>query len=590
MVGKWVWFRPRRKAPDASVEESHHVENRLPKKAEPPQTPRRHHARFLKPHRPSLYDVAGNFSVRIRERDAQRTARRLLTRDPYHSLLSLPLVAIVLLFVSAHVMAWLVYTPVYMRISRDCGLGAGAFQRALYYSVITMSTIGFGTPDMTFEGCTSALFVIMSQTLLALLLNGILVGMLYTKIARSKQRSVRIVFSEKACIRQIRNRYYFMFQTFDRSSSTSHNQLIEAHVRCFAIKHETVGDEGEPIFFQQCAMRLSHPNDELGSMLMMALPTLVSHRIDPWSPLCPAPHEPPFGYAPTPMNTVQGYPNLVLREDDCESGNRACCVCEVCGETYETRAQLELHRRAAAVDERFSGHDAATICPETGESLPTVASLRTYCAYNNFQPPPGRRTPRDQRGHSRVNHLKYLPAIVAKDDDFRPNAMLHHAHHDEESHHEQSSLLDPLVAPPPASSPLSGGAFPHHQRDADDDGHSSSLDEHIELMAMRGPSEDEETPARLESWRDGRRIQDHMHRTGMEILVYVEAIETYTSSTMQARHSYHFEAGDIEFDKTFVPCVTRNGDGRAEIDMDAFHAVRPAPKNASAFLSTPSMV
>lgn len=131
-----------------------------------------------------------------------------------------------------------------------------------------LSTRRSGTPDTQFDHCISALFAIMTQTVLGLVLNGVLVGTVYTKIARSKQRSVRIVFSDKACIRQIRNRYYFMFQTFDRSSSVSHNQLIEAHVRCYAIKHETTGDNGEPIFFQQCAMRLSNPNDELGAPLM----------------------------------------------------------------------------------------------------------------------------------------------------------------------------------------------------------------------------------------------------------------------------------------------------------------------------------
>ena len=34
-------------------------------------------------------------------------------------------------------------------------------------------------------------------------------------------------------------------------------------------------------------MRLNHPNDENGGMLFLALPTICTHRIDPWSPLCP---------------------------------------------------------------------------------------------------------------------------------------------------------------------------------------------------------------------------------------------------------------------------------------------------------------
>lgn len=40
-------------------------------------------------------------------------------------------------------------------------------------------------------------------------------------------------------------------------------------------------------FFQTCAMRLSHPNDELGGMLLLCLPQLVVHELDDSSPLVP---------------------------------------------------------------------------------------------------------------------------------------------------------------------------------------------------------------------------------------------------------------------------------------------------------------
>lgn len=86
--------------------------------------------------RPNQYDVGGNFDIRIRESHHSRATRRLVTRDPYHSLLSLPLVWIIVIFVCCHVASWLLYVPVYMTISRTCDLGAGTFQRALYYSIM----------------------------------------------------------------------------------------------------------------------------------------------------------------------------------------------------------------------------------------------------------------------------------------------------------------------------------------------------------------------------------------------------------------------------------------------------------------------
>ena len=153
--------------------------------------------------------------------------------------------------------------------------------RALYFSLITQTTIGYGTADMHFDGCPWAFMAIAAQTIVGLVLNGVLVGSLYTKITRAKRRSVRILFSDKAVLRKIRGQFYFMFQVVDRTSSQS-DQIVEAHVRCYAIRHVR---GPTPIFFQQCAMRLTSPNDELGATLMMALPTQVVHRIDRWSPL-----------------------------------------------------------------------------------------------------------------------------------------------------------------------------------------------------------------------------------------------------------------------------------------------------------------
>merc|ERR1719253_1297297 len=34
-------------------------------------------------------------------------------------------------------------------------------------------------------------------------------------------------------------------------------------------------------------MRLLHPDDELGASLLLAVPTVVVHRVDAWSPLLP---------------------------------------------------------------------------------------------------------------------------------------------------------------------------------------------------------------------------------------------------------------------------------------------------------------
>ncbi|CAN0337029.1 unnamed protein product, partial [Discosporangium mesarthrocarpum] len=74
------------------------------------------------------------------------------------------------------------------------------------------------------------------------------------------------------------------------------HQLLEAHVRCYALKHEklrTSGDKScetpDSVFFQCHNMRLQHPDDELGAPLLLVVPQTVVHRIDTWSPMMPPP-------------------------------------------------------------------------------------------------------------------------------------------------------------------------------------------------------------------------------------------------------------------------------------------------------------
>jgi len=101
------------------------------------------------------------------------------------------------------------------------------------------------------------------------------------------------------------------------------HQLVEAHVRVYCVRHEREGknlrarreEEGggevgggttarkrvdgnrraqdryevDTAYFQTHNVRLQHPDDELGAFLLMALPNVVVHRVDEWSPLCAPP-------------------------------------------------------------------------------------------------------------------------------------------------------------------------------------------------------------------------------------------------------------------------------------------------------------
>ena len=125
---------------------------------------------------------------------------------------------------------------------------------------------------------------------MGLFLDAVVIGGVWLRISRPQPRARTIVFSDKAVIREIRGALYFMFQVAELRK----HQLVEAHVRLYCLRRRPA--------FASSAMRLQRPDDELGAMLLLALPSVCVHRIDAWSPLAPpAPPLPPL--PPPPSST-----------------------------------------------------------------------------------------------------------------------------------------------------------------------------------------------------------------------------------------------------------------------------------------------
>ena len=165
-------------------------------------------------------------------------------------------------------------------------MGLNNFQEAFVFSLETMATIGFGTQDIFFDDCVLPVVVLAVQICSIVITNALVIGILYCRVARPTTRANTILFANHAIIRRIRGRLFLMFQICELRK----HQLVEAHVRLYLIRHNRDPVvRGQVSFFQTCAMRLNHPNDELGGMLLLCLPQLVVHEIDLWSPLYPPP-------------------------------------------------------------------------------------------------------------------------------------------------------------------------------------------------------------------------------------------------------------------------------------------------------------
>merc|ERR1719230_367793 len=122
------------------------------------------------------------------------------------------------------------------------------------------------------------MFVLTIQSILQFFLNAFIIGAVFLRLTRPQNRASTILFSKRAVIREHEGGLYFMF----RVCEMKYHDLIEAHVRCYCIRH----DQGQT--YQMLPMCLQQPDDDKGGMLLTALPNLVVHRIDGWSPLAPA--------------------------------------------------------------------------------------------------------------------------------------------------------------------------------------------------------------------------------------------------------------------------------------------------------------
>jgi hypothetical protein len=155
---------------------------------------------------------------------------------------------------------------------------------ALYFSLSTMTTIGYGVSDYYFGGCWTPLMLVLWQVCVALIFNAVSIGLIFQRISRGNKRSKTIIFSDKAAIRRVRG----VPHLYIRLAELRHHQLLEASVRAYCVRHERYHQEQdhgvvETTHFVTKPMKLTH--EAVGSHIMMSLPQIIVHCMDADSPL-----------------------------------------------------------------------------------------------------------------------------------------------------------------------------------------------------------------------------------------------------------------------------------------------------------------
>ncbi|CAG7734700.1 unnamed protein product, partial [Allacma fusca] len=168
---------------------------------------------------------------------------------------------------------------------KPCITNISNFASAFLFSVETQHTTGYGFYHLGDE-CPTAIILLCIQSIVGVLLEGLLVGLVFVKMSRAKKRSATLIFSKYALICQRDGKLCFMFRVGDVRTNT---HLLETHIRAQVIRKRTTL-EGEVINFFQEELQISGNKEKSGKILLF-WPTTVVHHIDSSSPLydlCPS--------------------------------------------------------------------------------------------------------------------------------------------------------------------------------------------------------------------------------------------------------------------------------------------------------------
>jgi potassium inwardly-rectifying channel subfamily J len=237
-----------------------------------------------------LLDRDGTFNqslgrMSIRKRIHKLHWRSLYGADLFHSLVDAPSVKCIMILLGAYNLVILAFSFIYFYLSYefDCNLGLVNWGEAFMFSLETMATIGYSTKDIFFDDCWTVGLALSAQVSIKLIADAVTIGVIYCRLSRPTRRASTVLFSNQAVIRRIKGKLYLMMQCCELRK----HQLAEAHVRMYTIRRDRDLQTGEMTHFQTISMRLNHPDDELGGMMLLCLPQCVVHEINAWSPIMP---------------------------------------------------------------------------------------------------------------------------------------------------------------------------------------------------------------------------------------------------------------------------------------------------------------
>ena len=197
----------------------------------------------------------------------RRNLRRAPLADLYHSLIARSWGHLLGLVAFVYVAANCLFAALY-DLGGDCIAGARGFKQLFFFSVQTLSTIGYGTmvPQTTY-----AHVLVTIQAFGGTLFVALVTGLVFAKFSRP---TARVMWSNKAVIVERDGKRQLQF----RMANERANQIVEAQLRVALARSETAPDGERMRRFQDLALVRDRN-------VIFVLTWTASHVIDASSPL-----------------------------------------------------------------------------------------------------------------------------------------------------------------------------------------------------------------------------------------------------------------------------------------------------------------
>jgi len=152
------------------------------------------------------------------------------------------------------------------------------FASVFLFSVETQHTIGYGGRQTT-EECPEAIFIMSVQSIVGVMIQACMVGIIFSKLSRPKKRAATLMFSKNAVVCQRDGTNCLLFRVGNMRMSS----LVEAHVRAILIS-KRVTQEGEVMPYAQTELTVGTDSEGEEDELFFIWPTTLIHKINEDSP------------------------------------------------------------------------------------------------------------------------------------------------------------------------------------------------------------------------------------------------------------------------------------------------------------------